>query len=586
MKKSICLTIIITLIILFTACNKENLLDEASISLEVTNPVVSEKNDNMNPYLSIVARRENHDFEEFVWDQVYYTYDLVTGELQEICVLPHVSGYTSGVVSLSEKAVYFSMKKDWGSNDQLCRYDIQSDEIIFLENKNFSFNDMTIIDPGTLLMIAVNNTITPALYDLQNDKFIYMPEVNNEPFDLYTTGGQLMNYNYLFDTFPWLYFKEDDRYSDGYTSHEEAIDYNIVMVQTDLKKSSDIYTTQFTADYQISFLTQVSENTVLMRLFKTTIDESILDFIHEESYYYLTFDDGNSLLTHIDNPFPNAVVAQALTFDGGKTYYCRGYYTDDNENMLGDSLFIYDCETHEITPILTGGDGIIGVANFRVVNPLAPKVKMPLLSNESTIDNTQEEPPILSENDFEYELNDSGVTITRYIGRAVDVVIPREINGYPVIFIGEGAFARNHFLKSVVIADSVTDIGEWAFENSTELNRVVIPDSVISIGKGAFSRCSNLTDVSLPNGITVIEWSVFMHCHSLPYIIIPDSVIIIEGHAFAYCESLTEIFIPENVTFIGERAFYSNDYLTNVTISSEETEIDPTAFYRTPYDSN
>jgi hypothetical protein len=333
---------------------------------EPYNALDNKENSVINPYLSIVGRRINPNYEEYVWDEVYFTYDLITNELREICVLPHFSGYTAGVVSLKENAVYFSMREDIDSNDQIFRYDIQSGEMSYIENKNTSYNDITIIDPDTLLVIAVNDHNTmPALFDLRSATFTYMSDVNGEPFDMFTTGGQLLNYNYLFDTFPWLYFKLSDRYSDGYTGHEEAIDYNFVpIVSADLKKTDDIFTTQLMATHQIGFFFFFSENVILVKLTETIWDESIPSFISVDTYYHLTFDDENTSFIEIDNPFPKASgIVQALTFDGGKIYYCRGYYSVDDE----EAMFTYNCETDEITYVLAENDGIISVANFRVV---------------------------------------------------------------------------------------------------------------------------------------------------------------------------------------------------------------------------
>ncbi|MDR0380651.1 MAG: hypothetical protein LBH86_01465 [Oscillospiraceae bacterium] len=86
----------------------------------------------------------------------------------------------------------------------------------------------------------------------------------------------------------------------------------------------------------------------------------------EFTYHLLTFDEENTSFVQIETPFPAADVYQCLTFDGGKTYYCSGgFATDDRQYHRG--LFIYDCESDEVTPILLAGDEIMSVANFRSV---------------------------------------------------------------------------------------------------------------------------------------------------------------------------------------------------------------------------
>jgi len=397
MKKIICLVITITTAFTLAACGDNSSVPENSdytVDAPATDSAVFEENnaalyntsDNnensvINPYLSIIGRRINPNYEEeeyYVWDEVYYTYDLVTNELREICVLPHFSGYTAGVVSLWDNAVYYSKREGERTNDRICKYDIKSGEENFIENENWSYNDFTLINSNTLLLIALTpeHTTTPALFSLDSGTFTYMANVNGEDFGLYTSGGQLMDYNYLFDTFPWLYFRLSDRYSDGYTGHEEAIDYNFTMVSTNLKKS-DSFTEQFMAAHQIGFLTQVSENVVLVQSTETIWDESTLTFdddgtitgggfVYADTYYHLTFDGENTSFIEIDNPFHRALkVVQALTFDGGETYCCLGYYFMNNYEYEG--VFIYDCETDEITPILLTDDRTNSIANFRAV---------------------------------------------------------------------------------------------------------------------------------------------------------------------------------------------------------------------------
>ena len=76
------------------------------------------------------------------------------------------------------------------------------------------------------------------------------------------------------------------------------------------------------------------------------------------------------------------------------------------------------------------------------------------------------------ESDFEVALSDDGrsVIIARYIGNNLDVRIPPEIDGLPVMHIGNGAF-RGSQLTSVFIPDSVTEIGMYAFDEGVTITR-------------------------------------------------------------------------------------------------------------------
>ena len=68
--------------------------------------------------------------------------------------------------------------------------------------------------------------------------------------------------------------------------------------------------------------------------------------------------------------------------------------------------------------------------------------------------------------DFKYEILDDGIRITKYIGSDTEVVIPKFIEGQPVVEIG--------------IADPEVDptIGESAFSDCDSLTSITIPDSV------------------------------------------------------------------------------------------------------------
>jgi len=172
---------------------------------------------------------------------------------------------------------------------------------------------------------------------------------------------------------------------------------------------------------------------------------------------------------------------------------------------------------------------------------------------------------------LQYEtVNGNSVTITKYTGNAMSVVIPDRIQGLPVTSIGKIAFLNSKNLTSVTIPDSVTSIGDSAFYGSS-LTNVTIPNSVISIENGAFMYCSNLTSVTIGNSVTSIGNSAF-YGSSLTSVTIPDSVTSIGRSAFYLCTSLTNnVTIPKSVTSIGEAVFASCTKLTSITVDERNT---------------
>ena len=182
--------------------------------------------------------------------------------------------------------------------------------------------------------------------------------------------------------------------------------------------------------------------------------------------------------------------------------------------------------------------------------------------------------------DFKYTIENSEVTITKYIGSDTEVAIPSEIEGYPVTSIGSDAFYSCYSLTSVTIGDSVTSIGDWAFGSCDSLTSVTIPDSVTSIGEGAFYSCDSLTSVTIGDSVTSIGEGAFYSCTSLTSVAIGDSVTSIGSYVFCYCTSLTSVTIPDSVTSIGNYAFCYCTSLTSVTIPDSVTSMGEYTFYK------
>lgn len=116
--------------------------------------------------------------------------------------------------------------------------------------------------------------------------------------------------------------------------------------------------------------------------------------------------------------------------------------------------------------------------------------------------------------DFIYTLSNGEVTITRYTGEGGDVVIPSEIEGYPVTTIGNDAFFSNTSITNVTIPYGVTSIGDFAFGGCSALTRVTIPDSVTNIDLHAFCGTA-LTSILIPISVVNMGYGVFEMSNNL-----------------------------------------------------------------------
>lgn len=198
--------------------------------------------------------------------------------------------------------------------------------------------------------------------------------------------------------------------------------------------------------------------------------------------------------------------------------------------------------------------------------------------------------------DFRYELETfevrkgslsdevDAVVITKYIGKARNVIIPSSIEGFPVVKLGREVFQDTNVV-SVVIPDSVISFSEsytiggpGCFKGCKFLQKVVLSKNITSIPYYCFSECKALKTITLPEGITEIEFEAFSKS-GLESIDFPSSLrqigfsafsdsnlktitlvggedekIYIDGYAFSGCKALTSITLS-NVYFSREWVF-------------------------------
>ena len=162
------------------------------------------------------------------------------------------------------------------------------------------------------------------------------------------------------------------------------------------------------------------------------------------------------------------------------------------------------------------------------------------------------------EGGFVYSLSHGQATILEYTGEDVNVVIPDELGGRPVVAVAEKAFYKNGEISSITIesdADNFT-IGAQAFSDMDSLVSVVLPDGLKTIPSRAFSGCDSLTEVTMGNGVESIE-----------------------EYAFSECPTLANIYISKTS---GGKGSGDSDYNTsyNMTMPSSLKTIGNFAFYR------
>ena len=175
----------------------------------------------------------------------------------------------------------------------------------------------------------------------------------------------------------------------------------------------------------------------------------------------------------------------------------------------------------------------------------------------------------------------------------IALVIPSEVDGYPVTAIGDNAFMQQTTLTSVVIPEGVRSIGSKAFSACDGITSIRLPSTLESIGSRAFSNCKGLRSIALPLSLTALGDNPFTMCDNLTDVAIdPDHPVFVmengslvsrEDHRLiAYFHAAAEgvYAVPEDVKTIGSIAFSYSGELEYVLLPEGLETIEDSAFTR------
>lgn len=181
--------------------------------------------------------------------------------------------------------------------------------------------------------------------------------------------------------------------------------------------------------------------------------------------------------------------------------------------------------------------------------------------------------------DFIFYDGVEGFGVSKYVGRAADVVIPAyNRTGLKVETINSYIF-KNLAIKSIVIPETVKFIGSDAFKGCTSLTKVVF--------KGTLDQWCDMTmksspidqtqqvdlyindelvsgDIVIKEGIEQISVGLFKNQSNITSITLPSTLKVIEDYAFYNLNQITRFTIPKNVEEIGDYAFYKCEKLAEV----------------------
>ena len=158
-----------------------------------------------------------------------------------------------------------------------------------------------------------------------------------------------------------------------------------------------------------------------------------------------------------------------------------------------------------------------------------------------------------------------------------DYKVPSEVAGYKVRQIGDRAFEGASNITSLTIPEGIESIGEYAFKRCSYFKTLYLPDTLKNIGKGAFENNLSLISVRFPEGINQIPDNLFKDC-GFYEIDIPETVVGIGASALENNRNLSEIVLPQGVESIGDRAFYMCGALIDLSSLPQMQKIGSEAF--------
>ena len=179
-----------------------------------------------------------------------------------------------------------------------------------------------------------------------------------------------------------------------------------------------------------------------------------------------------------------------------------------------------------------------------------------------------------------------------------ELTIPQELDGHPVLALGNGALDCCPGLTAVRFPPGIKRIGSYALANCRDLVSASLPDSVVEIGDGAFNW-TGLTHVRIPAGVAHVDHWTFSDVPNLEafevdennprysamggvlynkdrsrVIRCPQVLTAIEWaptvreiaeESFANC-SFTNICLPSGLCRLGDSAFIGCSELTSIEI--------------------
>ena len=198
----------------------------------------------------------------------------------------------------------------------------------------------------------------------------------------------------------------------------------------------------------------------------------------------------------------------------------------------------------------------------------------------------------LTYNGFKYMINNGEAIITRGTKVKGEVVVPSEIDGYPVTKIAYMAFGSCDEMTKVSIPHSVKEISDYVFSYTDNLEYIEVnsnnsnfssddngilynkdktvlivcprnikteciylPDTIKTIESTAFESCNRIVEIHTGNSVEEIKRDAISSCNSLKKVVLGKNVETLGDYVFEGCPSLEKIVVNRE-----NKNYFSNEY--------------------------
>lgn len=185
--------------------------------------------------------------------------------------------------------------------------------------------------------------------------------------------------------------------------------------------------------------------------------------------------------------------------------------------------------------------------------------------------------------DFQYEDNSTGVTITGFKGQDIGTLnIPATLGNKPVTAIGYRAFDTcSGFSGLLQIPDSVTLIDSYAFGDCSGFTGLKLPAGLLTLESYAFSGCSGMKGtITIPSGVADMGSNIFEGCNGFTGLILSPGLIKLGSGSFTDLKNLAgSLVVPDSVVEIGSSCFTGCTGISSLKLGSGLETIGASAFH-------